>query len=275
MALDNSDKNDYTQLLMSFVKNELADEEKLELLKAVNENKELSDELFDIQNTWALLNKYESPSPTMHMDERFHAMLSDYKNDRRGFSFTNLSLAISDFFTNIWPTHVAARTVMAALLLLLVFFGGYGLSSRQNYTEQIGRQNEQIKELQSSMMLTLLEQKSPLERLKAVSISQDLGEINANIIEALLNTLNQDDNDNVRLASLEALTAYADNPQVRMGLIASISLQDSPLVQMALTEIMVKLQEKRSVDALKELLRNENTPNEIKDKIQESINILI
>lgn len=275
MVLDNSDKNDYTQLLMSFVKNELADEEKLELLKAASEHKELSDELFDIQNTWTLLNKYEAPSPTMHMDEKFHAMLSDFKNERSRFSFARLNLAVSDFFNNLWPTHMAARTVMAALLLLLVFFGGYGLSSRQNYTEQISRQNEQIKELQSNIMLTLLEQKSPVERLKAVSISQDLGEINANVIEALLNTLNQDDNDNVRLASLEALTVYADNPQVRMGLIASISLQESPLVQMALAETMVKLQEKGSVDALKELLKNENTPDEIKDKIKESINILI
>ena len=275
MTLDNSDKKDYTQLLMNFVKNELADDEKLALLTAVNEDKELAKELIEIQNTWALLNKYETPVPTPGMDEQFQNTLLSYKNRPKRLSVARIGQRISGFFSNVWPTHVAARTTMASLLVLIVFFGGYWFSFKQNHTAEINRQYVQIKELQANMMLTLLAQKSPIERLKAVSISQNLKEINTNVIEALLNTLNQDDNNNVRLASLEALVAYADDPRVRMGLITAISHQESPLVQMALAETMVELQEKRSIGALKDLLKSENTPEEIKDKIQESINILI
>ena len=275
MALDNSDNQDYTQLLMSFIKNELADEEKLTLIKAVNEHKELSDELIEIQNTWTLLNQYEAPEPSIRMDEKFQNMFSSYQSERKGFSFSKVGLAVSNLVNQMWPTHKAAQMTMVSLLMLIVFFGGYWLSSGQNYREQISRQNTEIKELQANMMLTLLSQKSPIERLKAVSISQDLKEIDTKITEALLNTLNHDDNDNVRLASLEALIAFADNADVRMGLIASIGNQDSPLLQMALAEVMVKLQEKRSVEALREVLKNENTPEEIKVKIRESINVLI
>ncbi|MDN5212518.1 HEAT repeat domain-containing protein [Fulvivirgaceae bacterium BMA12] len=275
MALDNTEKNDYTQLLMSFLKNELTDDEKLALLKAARENQELARELIEVQNTWTQLNKYEVPAPAASMDAKFQNMLLAYKTRPTKFSVVKTRQNISDFFKHMWPTHTAARTAMASLLVLVVFFAGYWFSYQKSHTAQITRQYDQIKELQTNMMLTLLAQKSPVERLKAVSISQDLKEINTSVIEALLNTLNQDDNDNVRLASLEALIAYAADPRVREGLIMAISHQKSPLVQMALAETMVELQEKRSVGPLKDLLRSENTPEEIKDKIQESINILI
>ncbi len=275
MALDNTEKNDYTQLLMDFLKNELTDDEKLALLKAASENQELARELIEVQNTWTQLNKYEAPAPAASMDEKFQDMLMAYKTRPPRFSLVNALKNISDYFQHIWPTHTAARTAMASLLVLVVFFAGYWFSYQKSHTAEITRQYDQIKELQTNMMLTLLAQKSPVERLKAVSISQDLKEINTNVIEALLNTLNQDDNDNVRLASLEALITYAADPRVREGLIMAISHQESPLVQMALAETMVELQEKRSVGPLKDLLKSGNTPEEIKDKIQESIDILI
>lgn len=275
MALDNTEKNDYTQLLMDFLKNELTDDEKLALLKAASENQELARELIEVQNTWTQLNKYEAPAPAASMDEKFQDMLMAYKTRPPRFSLVNTLQNISDFFQHMWPTHTAARTAMASLLVLVVFFAGYWFSYQKSHTAEITRQYDQIKELQTNMMLTLLAQKSPVERLKAVSISQDLKEINTSVIEALLNTLNQDDNDNVRLASLEALIAYAADPRVREGLIMAISHQESPLVQMALAETMVELQEKRSVGPLKDLLKSGNTPEEIKDKIQKSIDILI
>jgi len=79
----------------------------------------------------------------------------------------------------------------------------------------------------------------------------------------------------VRLAALEVLKRYSKSSEVRAQLIESIAFQDSPLVQIAMAELMVTIQEKKSVDALKQLLQNENTPKEIKTKISESIKVLI
>jgi hypothetical protein len=74
---------------------------------------------------------------------------------------------------------------------------------------------------------------------------------------------------------LEALKPYVSKSDVRKKLIESIDEQASPLVQMALAELMVSIHEKKSVDALKQLLEKESTPEEVKTKISESIKILI
>lgn len=95
------------------------------------------------------------------------------------------------------------------------------------------------------------------------------------MIDALLATLNNDPNVNVRLSTLDALTHLANHPEVRQGLIQSISQQDSPLMQLAIADLMLKLQEKRSVSQLKELLKQKNLDHSVRDKISQTIKILI
>jgi hypothetical protein len=102
-----------------------------------------------------------------------------------------------------------------------------------------------------------------------------MDQVSARITNALFATLNQDENVNVRLAALDALKVYSRDSLVRSKLIESIAVQDSPLVQIALAELMVSIQEKKSVDALKQLLQSDKTAKEVKTKISESIEVLI
>ncbi|MCK4465719.1 MAG: HEAT repeat domain-containing protein, partial [Bacteroidales bacterium] len=95
------------------------------------------------------------------------------------------------------------------------------------------------------------------------------------VIMALLNTLDRDPNINVRLGSLDALVEYVGNPVVREGLINSITKQDSPLVQVALADIMIALQEKRSVPELKKLLEKRDLNETAKERLEQSIKILL
>jgi hypothetical protein len=77
------------------------------------------------------------------------------------------------------------------------------------------------------------------------------------------------------LAALDALRGYAKDGKVREELVRSIGHQDSPLVQVALAELMVALQEKKSVNELEKIMKNDRTPVEVKNKIKESIEVLI
>ena len=121
------------------------------------------------------------------------------------------------------------------------------------------------------MMLSLLENPAASERLRAVSYTEEINEVDDKVVDALLTTLNNDANVNVRLVTLEALAKLADNVKVREGLVQSITQQESPLVQSALADIMVKLQEKRSVKPLRQLLRDDNLNHLVKGKIEQSI----
>ena len=132
-----------------------------------------------------------------------------------------------------------------------------------------------MSDLKEMMMLSLLEKESATDRLKAVSLSEDMGQASQKVTSALMQTLNHDDNVNVRLAALDALRAYSRDSKVREELIRSISKQDSPLVQISLAELMVEMQAKSSVKELEKILHNENTPTDVKKKIRESIQVII
>jgi HEAT repeat protein len=125
--------------------------------------------------------------------------------------------------------------------------------------------------MKQMMMLSLLENPSASERIKAVGYTEDISNVNQKVIDALLTTLNEDPNLNVRLVTLEALVKLAREPSVREGLVKSITLQDSPLLQSAIADVMVKLQEKRSVKSLEKLLNKKNLNGMVKVKIEQSI----
>jgi hypothetical protein len=72
-------------------------------------------------------------------------------------------------------------------------------------------------------------------------------------------------------ATLEALTHFARDPVVRQGLIQSILQQESPLVQAALADVMLKLQEKRSIPSFKKLLLQKDLNGMVRSKIEETI----
>ena len=87
--------------------------------------------------------------------------------------------------------------------------------------------------------------------------------------------IDNDENVNVRLMAVEALFNFADNPKVRIGLIKSITKQDSPIVQVALADIMVLLQEKGSIEELRKLLDKNNLNESVETKLRNSIKSLI
>lgn len=76
---------------------------------------------------------------------------------------------------------------------------------------------------------------------------------------------------NVRLVTLEALADLARDPRVREGLVQSLSRQESPLVQVALADVMLKLQEKRSLKPMRQLLQRPNTNDLVKSKLEQTI----
>ena len=121
------------------------------------------------------------------------------------------------------------------------------------------------------MMLSLLEKESATDRLKAVSLTQDMDQASKQVTSALLQTLNNDENVSVRLAALDALRPYSKDGQIREALVRSIAQQKSPLVQVALAELMAELQEKGAIDAFKNILEDGETPSDIKKKIRENI----
>ena len=136
---------------------------------------------------------------------------------------------------------------------------------------QVQALSEQLREMRQMMMLSLLQNPSASERMRAASYASESRTISPDILAALLTTLNNDPNVNVRLTTLDALTQYARNAAVREGLIQSILQQESPLMQAALADVMLKLQEKRAVPSFKKLLQDKGLNDMVRSRIEQVI----
>ena len=207
--------------------------------------------------------KIESPLPSVELDNRFYQMLAQEKKSVKSrFSWSTL-------FS--WP-ELLPKLALATITLLIGFLGGYVLQSPSQKTE-VSELTKEVSDLKEMMMLSLLEKESATDRLKAVSLTGEM-DASTKVTSALLQTLNNDNNVNVRLAALEALQPYVKDNHVREELIRSIGKQDSPLVQIALAELMAAIQEKSSVKELQKVLDDTKTPKGVKNKIKESIDVL-
>ncbi|GAB3967311.1 hypothetical protein GCM10028806_09430 [Spirosoma terrae] len=120
-------------------------------------------------------------------------------------------------------------------------------------------------------LFTLLNSPYAPVRLRAVAYSNDLPSLDSTIVYALITTLNNDTNDNVRLAALESLSRLSHNPYVRQELIKSLTNQESPIVQVALIDLMLELQEKRSIKYFKKMLKRNSLNSIVKSRITETI----
>jgi hypothetical protein len=207
--------------------------------------------------------KLEAPEVPSSLDTRFHAMLRKEKGEQER-SWRN-------FFS--WQ-QFAPRFALASVTLVIGLAVGYLFHSPVQKDEQIVQLSKEVGDLKEMMMLALLEKESATDRLRAVSLTQDMGQASNKVTGALMQTLNNDENVNVRLAALDALKPYSRDSKVREALIRSISLQKSPLVQIALAELMVALQEKGAVKELKKILEDRETPSDIRKKIQESLKVI-
>lgn len=224
------------------------------------------DDLEDIHGMDLKLDAIPVPEPSQKLDESFYRFLKGANREREAVGFR---------LSDLWRSGPLVRWAYSIALVGIGLAAGWLIKGEGNAHSEVNKLSAEVQEMKELMMLTLLEKESTSDRLKAVSLTNEIPEVSDKVTDALLKTLNNDDNVNVRLAALEALYPYAGDPKVRRGLIASITLQESPLVQVGLAEMMVALQEKQSVSSLRKLLDDETTPPEIKKQIKESIEILI
>lgn len=256
------DKGKMDELIMKYNEG-LADPSEIKTLEHLIETGAIElTQLRELNSLEQRVMAMEFPKPSKTLDDSFYAMLAKVKKENRGFSWTA-------FFA--WP-EVAPKLAFASIALILGFFGGYLLKPADS--QQVEQLSQQVTDLKEMMMFSLLEKESATDRLKAVNLTSEMSTVSSNVTSALLQTLNQDENINVRLAALDMLKPYVRDNRVREELVRSIAMQESPLVQLALAELMVALQEKSSVKEFEKILKSDKTPSDVRKKIEESLKVM-
>jgi HEAT repeats len=217
------------------------------------------------------LDRVAAPEPSQDLDTKFYAMLHREEYRRQAGSLKGLTSSMDGLVQGLFWKRFAMAT--AAFLVLIVF--GFMVYQGSTYRQEIASLNDDVKNVQTMLVMTLLEKESAVDRLRAVSLTSTLPSNDDAVIHALLTTLDNDPDVNVRLEAIDALVKRASDPRVRRGLVESIMRQSSPLVQASLADAMVAMQEKSSAPELKKLLGEKSTNDAVKTKLKESIEVLM
>jgi HEAT repeat protein len=211
----------------------------------------------DLKKLWEKLDSIPgetADSPAMKV--RFNAMLDAYQENVERSQRT------------WWPLRPAVQFVAAVLLLATgLAVGRYLPQTRpQPPNADLDQLRREVVDLREIVALSLMQQQSATDRLRGVSWSNQIDEPDGKVVSALLDTLMHDPNINVRLASIDALRRFGERQVVRSGALQALAQQESPLVQVALIDFMVDLQEKESIETLQKMAEDNRVDGTVRKR---------
>jgi len=247
-------------------------------------------EAAETRRIWEELERLPDEIPGEEMSQRFAAALEPHldaarRRSRRGrlggpgSPFGGWGAGFETWLEHWLPRRPLAQAGLAAAALAAgmligsgyaargigLLRGGRGAANDATSRGEIGQLRQEVRSLSQLVTLSLLKQDSASERLRGVSFGRhtEIGEIGANgeigaasddrVLEALLDTLGHDPDVNVRLAAVDALAPALGRPPVRDRMLAEVGAQRSPMVQIALIDLLVARDRAGSRQRLTEL----------------------
>jgi len=251
----------------------------------------------DCQREWSALQEMtrkldtfpatEEPSPRLR--EQFYAMLETHQRDADTVSPFALAMSrIDRFFAALLPSTPALQFAGALTVLALGLFTGARFlqppvapavtspadaQRLARLERELADQKSQVKDMGSLVAASLLQQKSTSERLSTVLATMDLKSPDRRVLTDLVGALALDPSVNVRLSAVEALTAHADQEVVRNGLLANLPRESSPLVQVAMIELLTSVREPAAAPLFERLSR-ESADKDVRESARRGLALL-
>lgn len=169
-----------------------------------------------------------------------------------------------------WVAGLAAMLVIGVLLGRETV-GRAGPSGVTPAGLELAALRQELHDTREMVSLALLRQPSATERLRGVNWTERLENPGADVVSALLDTLAHDPNVNVRLAAIDTLARFADRPGVRTGAVDALNGSSSPLVQVALIDLLVQLREPSSRESLQRLADDTRTDRSVRERAQQAL----
>jgi hypothetical protein len=145
---------------------------------------------------------------------------------------------------------------IAAVAVFIGVFAGSFLVRGTSANGEIDQLRADIRGLNETVALSLLENHSPSQRLRGIQWSQQVDEPGDRLITELSETLRRDDNVNVRLAAADAMSRFSELPRVKTALYETVLEESHPLVQVHLIDVILISPHPDAPMVLQRLLEN-------------------
>jgi len=203
-----------------------------------------------LKHIWSTLGEMPEADPSMRSRARFYAALREMERREveRAHRFW-------------WLRHPAFQAAFGVLILVL----GIGIGRLTNSgSGDVAQLRNEVSSMKQLVTLSLLQQQNASDRLRGVSWAYRVEQSDAEVLGALLATVDHDPNVNVRLAAVDAMRNFADNPVGRRGLVQALNKQNSPLVEIAILDQLVEMREKSAKPAIATLINSSTVNPEVK-----------
>lgn len=223
--------------MIEYVDGTLNAADRMQVEQAIASNTEALKLYEQTRELLQVMDRVTDREPSVKLKTSFHKILKQELEQQKGGKVISFRLP------------QVYRMAAGIALVISVGLAAYWFQERR-----IEKLADEMRKTKTLMMAKLQNQGSAGQRLQGVSVSLNmkLEQADDEIVNALVHTLETDDNTNVRLASLEALARFHEQPHVRTELVKALSKQTDPAVQIALIRLLVEIKAK---DSLKELQR--------------------
>ncbi|TRX56196.1 HEAT repeat domain-containing protein [Fulvivirga sp. M361] len=168
------------------------------------------------------------------------------------------------------PWKIAASVAVIAIS----FFAGKWVWQPDEDQVGLAGLKEEIRLNRELVLSSLRDEHSASRRLNG-AVSYTAGSPDMEIINTLIHVMNEDDNVNVRLAAVQALARFAEQPVVTAALLSALQVQSEAVVQISLINLMVDLHEKRAVGELQKIIDNDTALQVVRDEAHMAVFKLI
>ncbi len=245
-------------LIIDYIDNKLNSVDKEKIEQELMRNAEAYKLYEQLKEVMQVMDRAARLEPSGKLKTGFEAMLSE-------------EVLSGKKTKTVFFTPVLYRAAAVVALLLLGTSIAYWINRYNDQQREIAQLQQQMKETKDLMMMMLGNEQSASKRIQGVNVAYNITRADDEIVRALVTTMNGDPNSNVRLAALEALGKFIDDPAVRRALIASLPRQQDPIVQIALIQLMVKMKEKSVLNELQRIVDDASTMKAVRDEAYSGI----
>lgn len=238
-----------------FLDQKLVKEEMNSIENHIKECDDCSQEINHLKTLFNEFSKEEAEQPSLNLRMNFEQLLEDEK--------AKLETPVIQLQPQKEKTDWKASLRIAASIIIVI---SAFLIGKLTNGEEGSISSEGVSET-----ITLMNNESASKRILAMNNSQEFTNENTKIIQAIVNRLLYDKNTSVRLTAVESLAKFSSLEMVKDALIKSLETEKNPAIQIELIHFLVKIQEKRALVPMKNLLENKDVPTYVKKELQINI----
>jgi hypothetical protein len=221
-------------------------------------------EIEELSAVWTRLGVIPREQPSGRLRENFYAMLEDAKRTADADAAGRGRGRLREFLRGLTAFRKPSYVYAFSLALLVVGVGAGYILREAGTAGRTTAVHRELQDMRRTIALSMLDRPLASDRIEGVGWSTQLDSPDRKTLQALVDTLDSDSNINVRLAAVDALYLFRNDPGVKDSLIRSLGKQESPLVQVALIDLLVEIREARAADALRKLIGKARLSPEVK-----------